>query len=380
MGALEISCIVVGVFIALAIAVNIILFVTRRKKKKHLRYAYVPKAPAYKVEVPVYEEEPEEEEEEPYEEEAESESTVAADEEVEDDDYPELKTVVENGKTRYIVIKYNKSFTAKLIQSDAQTKEYYSELKNYLLSFKKVKSRIGWRWESFHAGRQTIAKLCLRGKTLSVCLALNAEDYDDTKYHVENFADVKSLESTPCLYRLKNDRRLKYAKQLIDTMMENYDIVKTDTEVIDYYSQYPYETTKELIERKLIKVLTDMDAQSGTVFMTSAIRESVSAHEVDAIIKDEVAATLIEKSDSPSDRTKTDIINIDTLSEYFSAGERVTLDEIKKRVKGFNKRVTYVKVLARGTLDKALTVEADSFSLQAVKMIVLTGGTAIKKG
>ena len=43
-----------------------------------------------------------------------------------------------------------------------------------------------------------------------------------------------------------------------------------------------------------------------------------------------------------------------------------------------NKRVTYIKVLARGKLDKALTVEADDFSPQAVKMIVLTGGSAVK--
>lgn len=387
MGALEISCIVVGVFIAVAIAVNVFLFVTRKKKRRYAYTAPVKKAPVYKAPEPVYEEdesvEEEEEElsyeEEPAEERAISELTVT-DDTGDDDAYSELKAVVEDGKTRYIVIKYNKSFTAKLIQSDAQTKEYYSELKNYLLSFKKVKSRIGWRWESFHVGRQTVAKISLRGKTLSLCLALDAEDYNDTKYHVEDFSDVKSLESTPCLYRIKNDRRLTYAKQLIDTLMENGGVVRTESEVIDYYSQYPYETTKELIAKKLIKVLTDMDAQSGTVFMTNAVREKVSAQEVDEILKDEDATMLIERSDSPSDRTKTDIINIDTLSECFSAGERVTLEEIKKRVKGFNKRVTYIKVLARGTLDKPLTVEADNFSLQAVKMIVLTGGTAIRKG
>lgn len=37
-----------------------------------------------------------------------------------------------------------------------------------------------------------------------------------------------------------------------------------------------------------------------------------------------------------------------------------------------------VKVLARGSLDKALTVEAADFSLPAVKMIVITGGKVVK--
>ncbi|MBQ8433784.1 MAG: uL15 family ribosomal protein, partial [Clostridia bacterium] len=56
----------------------------------------------------------------------------------------------------------------------------------------------------------------------------------------------------------------------------------------------------------------------------------------------------------------------------------VTIDALKQ--KGLvPKKEDAIKVLARGTLDKVLTVEADAFSLDAVKMIVLVGGTAIKK-
>ena len=42
------------------------------------------------------------------------------------------------------------------------------------------------------------------------------------------------------------------------------------------------------------------------------------------------------------------------------------------------KNVGSLKILARGVLDKPLNVEAQDFSLDAVKMIVLTGGKAIK--
>ena len=128
-------------------------------------------------------------------------------------------------------------------------------------------------------------------------------------------------------------------------------------------------------------MLTDEDAQSGTVFRPSDVRASVTAAEVDSIMQDEVAEVLIEKSEDEevSDRTKVGIINIDMLSRTFADGETVTLEEIKKRVKGFDKKVTYIKVLARGVLDKKLTVKADAFSIQAVKMILLTGGKVIKK-
>lgn len=297
-----------------------------------------------------------------------------------DDEITQIKTVVENGNVRYIVIKYSKSFLAKLIQSDDETKWYYSQLKNRLCSYDGVKSRISWKWESFRSGKKTLAKLRLRGKTLSLCLALNADDYADSKYKVESLAEIKAYADTPCMYRIKNDRRLKYGGELIDELMAQNGIAEIQHGETDYAQMYPYETTEKLIELKLIKELTDEEAQSGTMFKPSELRQSVSAQEVDALMQDEVAATLIESEDGVSDRTKQSIVNVDTLSQCFENGEVVTLDEIKKRVKGFNKNTTYLKVLARGTLDKSLTVEADGFSLQAVKMIVLTGGTVIKSG
>ena len=41
-------------------------------------------------------------------------------------------------------------------------------------------------------------------------------------------------------------------------------------------------------------------------------------------------------------------------------------------------KVGSFKVLARGQLDKSLTVEANDFSLAAVKMIALTGGKVVR--
>lgn len=309
----------------------------------------------------------------------EEEADEVSEEETNEDEITRIKPVEENGETRYIIIKYNKSFLAKLIQSDAETKFYYSQIKNRLLSYDDVKNRISWKWESFRSGRKTLAKLRLRGKTLSLCLALNAGDYGESKYRVENLAEVKAYADTPCAYRIKNDRRLKYAEELIDALMEQNGLTQILSVETDYAAKYPYETTEELIARNLIKELTDEEAQSGTKFKPSEIRQSVSAQEADDLLRDDVAVRLVENEEGVSDKTKQGIVNVDTLSEHFERGEVVTLEEIKKRVKGFNKQTTYIKVLARGTLDKPLIVEADSFSLQAVKMIVLTGGTAIKK-
>lgn len=286
----------------------------------------------------------------------------------------------QNSKKKYIVIKYNRSFTAKLIQSDDRTKRYYLDIKNELSAFVGIKSRISWKWEMFRLGSKQLAKLCLRGKTLTLCLALDTREFAHTKYAVKDIGAVKSYVSTPCAYGIKTDKRLERAKELIAKLAETHGLLRDESyNFVDCAAHYPYEDTDALVERKLIKVLTDDAAESGNSFRPSAIRECVSAQEADSLMRDEVAASLIEVSGGRSDRTKTGIVNIDTLSQNFESGEVVTLDEIKKRIKGFNSKVTYLKVLARGTLDKPLTVEADSFSIQAVKMIALTGGTAVKK-
>jgi len=306
------------------------------------------------------------------------------DDDDDDDDEEEDETVVApqrqvarmaNGHVRYIIIKYNKSHTAKLIQSSDICKNYYSVLKNELLSYSGIKCRVSWKYETFYCGRQTYARLSMRGKKLCIFLALNPADYVDTKYIIDDKSEVLAYEKTPLLYRIKNDRRLKYAKELIATVMDGRR-KSEDFNEVNYVPQLPYEEIEPLIERKLVKVLTEEDAQSGDVFKP---RDFVQAEEVNELLHDDIAQALIEVSDEVSDRTKCEIINIDILSRYFENDEKVTLEEIKKRVPKFPKNATYVKVLARGLLDKRLTVVADAYSIDAAKMILLTGGNPVKK-
>ena len=292
-----------------------------------------------------------------------------------DEDEPVRQVARTDGHIRYIIIKYNKSHTAKLIQSADGVKNYYSQIKNELMSYKGVRSRISWKYESFSVGRATVAKLAVRGKNLSLFLALDPKNYVDTKYIIDDKSEVAAYEKTPLLYRIKNDRRLNYSKELIAAVMSGREKTE-DYKETDYAKEYPYEKIEPLIERGLVKVLTEEDAQSGDVFKP---RDMVTATEVNELLQDDIAVALIEESDEVSDRTKQGIVNIDTLSKHFADGETDTLEEMKKRIPKFVKSTTYVKVLARGALDKKLTVIADSFSIEAAKMILLTGGNAVKK-
>ena len=53
------------------------------------------------------------------------------------------------------------------------------------------------------------------------------------------------------MYRIKNDRRVKYAKELIAIIAEHYGAVQTEREKVDYY--LPYEGVVQLIEKGLVK-------------------------------------------------------------------------------------------------------------------------------
>lgn len=293
----------------------------------------------------------------------------------------------------FIRYRYNRSFAAKLIQSEDKVKRWYSELKRELLSYKKVTARVSWRHESFRYGRPTAAKFVIRGKTLCLCLALDPAAYAESKYIVSDMSRYSKFAATPLLYRIKNERRCRYAKELIAKLFEGAEAAVPPEED---FSAIPYEDTQSLVEKGLIRIVSyeevsvaegaaeeeyeDDDDFGGEDFDDDDDDEleEVSAADAGALMADDRAKLRVQQGEAFSDKAKSAVVNIDTLGQFFEEGERVTLDEVKRRVPFIAKNVTYIKVLARGTLNKPLIVVADDFSLEAVKMIVLTGGRAIK--
>lgn len=150
------------------------------------------------------------------------------------------------------VVRLNKGFMARLIQSDDELKQRYSEIKNALLSYKKVKARQSWKRETFKAGREVIAKLSYRGKTMCLFLALNPADYVDTKFAVEDASDKPSNAETPAMIRLRSSRRIKQATKLIEELAAKKNLVKTDRKAENF--ALPYEEDDALIEKGLIKI------------------------------------------------------------------------------------------------------------------------------
>ena len=183
-------------------------------------------------------------------------------EETEEEDFPisaeeaaeELEYTVDEEQQSIFYTIYRRSFESKLIQSKDAIKNYYSALKNELLSFKKVRARTSWACESFRLGRVLKAKLAYRGRTLCLYLALDPNDYPENIYHQRNMGDKKKYAEVPMMVRVKSDLGLKRAITLIQIMMANDEIERNAKyEAVDF-SQRPYEADAPLLERGLIKI------------------------------------------------------------------------------------------------------------------------------
>ncbi len=155
-----------------------------------------------------------------------------------------------------LVVRLKRSFTAKMKQSEDRIKEYYSDIKNELTSYKRINSNVSWHGDRFNFGRDTVAKMGINGKTLCFYLALDPNDPElkQTVYHQKNVGEQKAYESTPFMVKIKSDAAAKKALRLVGILATKLAAVKeTDFVPTDYVGEFGYESTKRLFEDGYIK-------------------------------------------------------------------------------------------------------------------------------
>lgn len=148
-----------------------------------------------------------------------------------------------------LVMRVDRSFTAKLKQSDDEVKDRYGMIKNALLSYKKIKSTVSWNADRFNCGRATIAKMNIRGKTLCVYFALDPKDpaFKQTIYNQKDMSEQKAYAQTPFMMKIKSDLAAKRAVRLVETLAEQNGVAKKkDFEEVDYKKTYRYAGDRQL--------------------------------------------------------------------------------------------------------------------------------------
>lgn len=162
---------------------------------------------------------------------------------------PEIVEEVAEEPKEDLVMRVDRSFTAKLKQSDDEVKDRYGMIKNALLSYKKFKSTVSWNADRFNCGRATIAKMNIRGKTLCVYFALDPKDpaFKQTIYNQKDMSEQKAYAQTPFMMKIKSDLAAKRAVRLVETLAEQKGVAKKkDFEEVDYKKTYRYAGDRQL--------------------------------------------------------------------------------------------------------------------------------------
>lgn len=173
-----------------------------------------------------------------------------------DDD---MATVLVTEEGKRVQIKYRKSFRARVLQADDETKTYYSDIKAYLLSFDGIAASDSQNYEGFAVGRKQIAKMNISGKTVLLFLALDPATLEGSKYKYDNVGDRKRFEKTPVKVKIRSARSFKWAKELIEMTMaanERPFVAALTESFVD-----GEKTKEELIAHELIQIAaTDPDS------------------------------------------------------------------------------------------------------------------------
>ena len=283
------------------------------------------------------------------------------DEEDEDEEDEEDEAIgeIEIGGKSYRP-KYAYPTRIKLISD--KVKGFYTDIKNEFLSYG-IKSRISKTKENFNFSRDNVARFVVRGKTLKMYIAIDPNSIDNAHFHHRDVSEKKTYFDIPTMMPIKSRLACAKAKELVAMLAEQLGLHK-----------------KRRFQNKDFSA--DLSAEGLTYVDRKGygylVKPSVELADVENI-PDELADRLsqVSKSQNKINRFIRTRVAVDALAEKFQDGETVTIEAVRSRGIGASNANCLI-VEEGNSLDKKLTVYAEEFTPNAIKMIALCGGEIFK--
>ena len=241
--------------------------------------------------------------------------------------YAEMLEQEHRGEVQ-LVTRYRRSYLSRLAQSQGSIQDYYNVIKNLLLSYKGVKSRISWNFESFNVGRTPLAKFNAKTRTLYVYIALNPEELADTKYNFADMSEKKKYAAVPVLLKVKGDRKFKHALELITMLCEEKLQLPKKKNFTEEDYRIPFKTTEELVEEGIIKKLV------AAIPLTAPVEEAVVEEAVveEAVVEEAVAEEAVVEEAAVEEAVAEEAVVEEAVAEEAAVEEAVAEEAVAEEV------------------------------------------------
>ena len=279
-----------------------------------------------------------------------------------------------------------RSFLARLALADGAVQDFFREVRAALLSFAGVRERIGWGGASYAVGRTTLARIAANAKSLVVCLALDPRGAYLAGVHFADLSARGRYASVPVRCKVTGRRSLHAVLDLVRELARLHALAGCAPPAPP---ELPPPDPRLLAERGLIRVVARREngdpvaeEELRALLEAGATLEKFSSAFALRRMRGRAVRFLLGEGASPRpvparSSAARALVNLDTIAACFADGERVDLETLRE--KGLiGRRVTACKILARGRLDKVLTVEAEEFSRAAERLIAQKGGKAVR--
>ena len=279
-----------------------------------------------------------------------------------------------------------RSFLARLALADGAVQDFFREVRAALLSFAGVRERIGWGGASYAVGRTTLARIAANAKSLVVCLALDPRGAYLAGVHFADLSARGRYASVPVRCKVTGRRSLHAVLDLVRELARLHALAGCAPPAPP---ELPPPDPRLLAERGLIRVVARRENGDPVAeeelrarLEAGATLEKFSSACALRRMRGRAVRFLLGEGASPRpvparSSAARALVNLDTIAACFADGARVDLETLRE--KGLiGRRVTACKILARGRLDKVLTVEAEEFSRAAERLIAQTGGKAVR--
>lgn len=282
-----------------------------------------------------------------------------AEEEIEDADDETSEVVVEEtvaeDSNKLNIAK--RSFENKIKFTSDKTKNYYSILKNELLSYR-TKSKVSKKYESFRK-KGLFAKLSVSGKSLRIHLALDPKAFDESKFHQIDLGEKKAFKDVPFTMKIRSDLACRRACELMALVADSRGIKKN--------AKYEEVNFAEGLDVDGIAILEKVGE-------LSKYAEAVTREQAEALTDDVLKFIPVIRKPKAENQEMVNVY-IDTALKYV---EDTISYETLREAQQIAIAEEMINVKSRAGLDKKITVICDDIDPVAAKTVILTGGKIFK--